>query len=109
MASIVSRLRGEAELHLDVTARALSPGDLELNVPVLSPGQEFHPCQDLRRGDGQREPVRQVMIATRTLFNLDPSLCFQVVLVLAASSKSSSSINCVRSSNFLILPLAVSG
>src|SRR5712691_10728034 len=67
-------VHGEPLYHLHVAVRALSQDDLWLYVTILHPCQELHPGQDLRHCDGQREPVGEVMIATRPTFKLDPSL-----------------------------------
>src|SRR5215469_16795632 len=48
--------------------------DFWLEVSQLYSRQQLHPGQDLRHRGGQREPVRQVMIATRSAFECFSSL-----------------------------------
>src|SRR5260370_28306961 len=70
-------VHGEPLYHLHVTVRALSPDDLCLYVTILHPRHELHPGKAFRHSDGQREPVGEVMIATRPTFKLDPSFLQQ--------------------------------
>src|SRR5215467_14067437 len=63
----------ELRCNLHVTGVVADRYDLYLPFPTLYPGKQPHPREDLRHRSRQDKAVGDIMIATRTQLELEPS------------------------------------